>query len=296
MGKTTGIAWCDSTWSPWIGCTKVSPGCEHCYAEALDALYRWGGAVHWGPGVPRHRTSAHYWRQPRIWDRVAHDHGGVHRVFPSLCDPFDNEVLAEWRSDFFALVSETPHLTWLLLTKRIGNVGTMLPVWWPDPEAWSPIRPGGNVWIGASIVNQEEADRDIPKLLAVGDVARRFVSYEPALGAVSFDRWLWDEVRDAEGGFRPTRVLHQIIVGGESAQGGQPARPFYLDWARSTMLQCRAAGVAFFMKQAGSNPHVAVDTCSLERAIREGGYRLKDRAGANPAEWPEDLRVQEFPA
>src|SRR6185295_6532613 len=170
------------TWSPWIGCTEVSTeasgggGCDHCYARELDARYQYGGAKHWGAGVPRHRTSESYWRKPLAWNREAGETGKTRRVFPSLCDPFDDEVSDAWRADFFELIEETLGLTWLLLTKRPGNAVKML----PRPWMQAPMH---NVWIGATIVNQKEADRDIPKLLVVPAV-KRFISYEPALGPV----------------------------------------------------------------------------------------------------------------
>jgi protein gp37 len=304
MAETTNIAWCDSTFNPWIGCTKVSPGCDHCYAEARDKRHLWGDATHWGQGVPRHRTSADYWKQPLSWDWKVLACGKPWRVFcASLADVFDNEVPEEWRLDLWRLIDATPNLTWLLLTKRIGNAAKML------REAWPSFTPAPNIWLGASVVNQEEADRDIPKLLGT-PAMKRFVSYEPALGPVNWSPWLsptghinWGEnkhpsERDqravlalAKAAYRKLggRLLDWIIVGGESAQGGAPPRPFDLAWARSTVQQCHAAGVASFVKQLGSN------------AVREtphhdyGQFLFKNRAGADPAEWPEDLRVQEFP-
>lgn len=283
MAKSTNIAWCRSSWNPWIGCTEVSlevsggGGCDHCYAREIDARRRWGGTTHFGVGVPRHRTGTAYWRQAEKWNRQAeheqatgilwNGRAGFWPVFPSLCDPFDNEVPDEWRADLWRLIRATPALTWLLLTKRIGNVETM--------------RPGGtypNVWIGASIVNQKEADRDVPKLLAVNGFAKRFISYEPALGPVvwpgfnSYTSWCpicKQIVRDtnppheethgidimAEHVFDPARhcqaaydLIHQIIAGGES---GPRARPPHPDWFRSLRDQCSAAGVAFFFKQWG---------------------------------------------
>src|SRR3990167_4327769 len=122
MGNKTKIAWTRSTFNPWIGCTEVSPGCDACYARTLDARHRWGGTTHWGAGVSRMRTSAAYWKQPARWNRQAEkerDEGIVweHRllgpagfwpVFPSLCDPFDKEVPAEWHGDFWRLIRATP--------------------------------------------------------------------------------------------------------------------------------------------------------------------------------------------
>ena len=250
MAETTGIAWTDSTFNPWIGCTKVSPGCDHCYAEALDKRHRWQGDTHWGAGKPRMRTSAANWAKPRAWNKARLKDGKTHRVFcASLADVFDNEVPTEWRHDLFNLMWETPALTWLILTKRIGNARHMLP--------FTTMR---NVWLGATIVNQEEADRDVPKLLET-PAAVRFVSYEPALGPVDWARY---------------PGIDWIIVGGESTQGAK-ARPFGPSWAEDTIEQAREIGAAPFVKQLGS------------------GFGLKDRAGADPMEWPEHLRVQEFP-
>lgn len=292
MGKSTGIAWTRSSWNPWIGCTEISPGCDHCYARELDAYRKWGGATHWGAGVPRHRTKS--WDIPRKWDRLCSQERatgkvvvqerdawslpGFWPVFPSLCDPFDNEVPDEWRRDLWDLIEQTPNLTWLLLTKRIGNVMRMLrTVDWAASKRW-------NVWLGASIVNQDEATRDVLKLLAI-PARRRFISYEPALGPVDWCEALgiwWNQTTGQWVKDGPS--VDQIIFGGESNQGKHKARDCNLDWARNTLKLCRAAGTAFFMKQTGSD-HTAL----YERT-------QKDRAGADPAEWPEDLRVQEFPA
>ena len=257
MAETTGIAWTDSTFNPWIGCTKVGPGCDHCYAEALDKRHRWGGATHWGSGVPRQRTSAANWKKPMAWNRAREKDGKTHRVFcASLADVFDNDVPKEWRDDLFDLIASTPALTWLLLTKRIGNAAKMLP--WPWTTGKYAMK---NVWIGATIVNQEEADRDLPKLVST-PAAVRFVSYEPALGPVDWTKF---------------PGIDWIIVGGESTQGS-PARGMSLWWVDETIKQAREIGAAPFVKQLGS------------------AVRLKDRAGADPAEWPPRYRVQEFPS
>lgn len=272
MAKTTGIAWCDSTFNPWIGCTRVGPGCDHCYAEQQDARKRWGGETHWGAGVPRYRTSEANWKQPWLWNRYA-EHGYLPdgknlrggrspRVFcASLADVFDNEVSDLWRDDLFHLIAETPNLSWLLVTKRIGNVAKMTRGYWDMP----------NVRLMITICNQEEADRDVPKLLALP--CKNGISYEPALGPVDWDGYVCS----------PGALDGWVIIGGES---GTKARPFDIAWAHHTIAQCRAAGVQVFMKQIGSNP------------VNGAGFRhewAKHRAGADPAEWPEDLRVREFP-
>ncbi len=243
MSETTSIAWCDSTWNPWEGCSKISPGCDSCYAEARNQ--RFHGGVNWGPGAPRRRTSPAYWRQPLAWDRKARESGKPWRVFcGSLCDVFDNEVPAEWRKDLLELVRATDSLTWLLLTKRIGNAKAMLPIHW-----WGKDGPPPNVWIGATVVNQEEADRDVPRLLQV-PAAVRFLSIEPMLEPIDISRWLRPKFRPAlDPCWSELCNVDWVIVGGESDQPGHRARPFNIEWARDIVRQCKAAQVPVFVKQ-----------------------------------------------
>lgn len=175
MAENSKIEWCDHTFNPWIGCTKVGPGCDHCYAEQL-ATSRLG--VPWGPHAERRRTAASSWQLPRRWNRRAARAGIRYRVFcASLADVFDKAVPPEWRADLFALIRETPYLDWLLVTKRIGNAAAMIEAAGGMPD---------NVWLGATIVNQAEADRDIPKLLAT-PAPVRFLSMEPLLGPVNLE-------------------------------------------------------------------------------------------------------------
>ena len=276
MAKLSAIAWTKSTFNPWIGCTKVGPGCDGCYAEVLDKRMRFGGAVHWGAGLPRHRTSASNWKGPLEWNRKAPEsefagRKGFWPVFcASLADVFDNEVDIAWRYDLWDLIAWTPNLSWLLTTKRVGNVNLMV------PEGWRRDGFPPNVRIIATIVNQDEADRDIPKLLALP--CFNGISYEPALGPVNWDQYL----------LSPMSLDGWIIVGGESRQGGHPARPFDIGWARSTIAQCRPMRMAVFVKQIGSNAF-------SDMPEYRGQLLADDRAGADPAEWPEDLRVREFP-
>lgn len=272
MADQTNIEWCDSTFNPWIGCTRVSPGCDNCYAACSTPARTLG--IEWGPHAERRRTSASTWAQPLRWERQHEqfmaEHGRRRRVFcASLADVFDNAVPTAWRIDLFNLIASTPHLDWLLVTKRIGNVldmldvalgfGTVKPVApWPWP----------NVWLGVTVTDQREADRDIPKLLAV-PARVRFLSMEPLLGPVSLTssgRIPADEEGperigymvgpdDGKSSLWPTREgalkrsgLHWVIVGGES---GPKARPMSLEWARSLRDQCAAAGVPFLFKQWG---------------------------------------------
>ena len=316
MAETTSIAWCKSSFNPWIGCTKVSDGCTNCYA-AVSTPAR-ALKVEWGPGKPRHRTSESNWNLPRRWNKLARDsefagRKGFWPVFcASLADVFDNEVDPQWRADLFLLIEATPNLTWLALTKRVGNAQGMVPALWR--RGWPR-----NFWLGASIVNQEEADRDIPKLLAQ-PAAKRFVSYEPALGSADWESFLKPY---CDNGIRPgphgvggvmcprcdglggCGGIDWIIVGGESTQGAGKARPFDVAWARSTVQQCQAAGVACFVKQMGSNV-LAPRTDALQFAMQGswtadgpgapmGIAKPFNRAGADPAEWPADIRIQQFP-
>src|SRR5205814_1862113 len=154
------ISWCDHTWSPWTGCTKVSPACDGCYAAHLmdTRMHR----VTWGePGVgegTRALMSADYWRKPLQWNRQAAKSGARPRVFPSLCDPFDLAVQPEWHAKFHNLILSTPNVLWLLLTKRIGNVRKVVD------------HGGGCLWsannwaAGATFANQDEWVRDGWKL------------------------------------------------------------------------------------------------------------------------------------
>lgn len=269
MGDNTNIEWCDKTFNPWEGCTKVGPGCDHCYAEARNNRFQGGN---WGPGAPRRRTSEDNWKKPLKWNREAAEKGVRYRVFcASLADVFDNEVPVEWRTDLFELIRKTPNLDWLLLTKRIGNVNNAIGeskrrvnvyqqseelfYWLKD---WHNGMPPENVWIGATIVNQAEADRDIPKLLKA-PAAVRFLSMEPLLGHVDLFnlRWIPDSKRtlNAFSGMDNTKGFSHydhgvdwVIVGGESGSGARPMNP---DWARSLRDQCNETGVSFLFKQWG---------------------------------------------
>lgn len=265
MAENSNIEWTHHTFNPWIGCTKVGPGCDHCYAEAWDARGLQQRDTRWGPHAARTRTSAANWRKPLKWDRDAAAAGERRRVFcASLADVFDNHpsILPEWRADLWELIARTPNLDWMLLTKRPGNIARYLPndgrAGWYSP--WNTAWPWPNVWLGCTVTDQAEANRDIPKFLEVpGKV--HFLSMEPLLGPVDLTRlsptifeatanaltgyWKW------EGGpiRKETKRLDLVIVGGESGPG---ARPMHPDWARSLRDQCQAGGVAFHFKQWGN--------------------------------------------
>lgn len=218
MAENTKIEWADHTFNPWMGCTKVSPACDNCYAaEMMDTRY---GRVRWGAGEARVRTAPSNWAKPRKWNR---DTPGAFVFCASLADVFDNEIDPSWRYDLFQLIHATPNLVWLLLTKRIGNVMRMVETL------------PSNCAIGATMANQEEYDRDRMKLAEVR--LKRyplftFGSFEPLLGPVILD----------------CNAPDWIIVGGES---GANARPMNLDWARSLKRQSEDLGRVFNFKQVG---------------------------------------------
>lgn len=489
MGENTKIEWAHHTFNPWEGCQKISPGCDNCYAEARNARFAGGVSVNWGADAQRRRTSVKNWKLPMQWDKDAEAKGIRYRVFcASLADVFDNAVDPQWRIDLLELISDTPNLDWLILTKRVGNIIPMLrlalelidkadstgynkahetsttrtsglrggivgrigdrqtrpglapkeadirpldgrseddsmqtrsgrishggrlssgtsdagrqagggsrasfgvaSLQRPDSgrldhqpqerqqveqqsgqlgagniqraeaprdsgarreasrrtgveapedaakrdgrdrdakaaqerhddqgdsgsirshsecsfadlpqrdldartslrtwlEAWLAGNPPGNVWLGTTIVNQEEADRDIPKLLQL-PAAVRFLSMEPLLGLVDIMPWLAHEYAGRPGSGDDCSIcgvltngkhhpyangLDWVIVGGES---GAQARPMHPSWARSLNQQCLAACVPFFMKQMGG---------------------VRDKRGAMD-DLPKDLQVREIP-
>ncbi|MDP4022956.1 DUF5131 family protein [Methylobacterium sp. NEAU 140] len=153
MAEFSAIEWTTHTFNPWWGCTKVGPGCDHCYAETFD---RRVGGSHWGAGSPRRLVKD--WSGPRKWNAAAEHTGERPWVFcASMADVFDNEAPPEWRNRLWSLVRECRNLRWQFVTKRIGNAPKMLPDDWAENF--------GHCGLLATIVNQEEADRDIPKLL-----------------------------------------------------------------------------------------------------------------------------------
>lgn len=279
MATNSKIEWTDHTWNPWEGCQKVGPGCDNCYAEARNARFAGGEAINWGPSAPRRRTSASNWQLPLKWNKQAQAEGIRYRVFcASLADVFDNDVPTDWRRNLYTLIQATPHLDWLLLTKRIGNARAMLNECAFGRWNESPLP---NVWIGATIVNQKEADRDIPKLLAV-PARVRFLSMEPLLGPVDLERPRPGPDLDQGNGHmicQPWLIqsgIDWIIVGGES---GPNARPMHPDWARSLRDQCEAAGVPFLFKQWGEH------SLDYDRDRDDPDYRRCDRVTAQPGRW-----------
>lgn len=222
MAEVSEISWTDATFNPWIGCTKVSPACDRCYAARDNERRKW--VEGWGTGVPRRRTKT--WGDPLKWNRKAAETGRRLRVFvASLADIGDNEVPQEWRDDLWPLMEACEHILWIPLTKRIGNIPKMV------PEAWMNGHWPKHIGMMATIVNQAEWDRDWPKLAAV-PAPWRGVSAEPLLSHI--------DIGDAKPDW--------IITGGESGPG---FRPLDMDAVRSLRDQCARNGITFHHKQNG---------------------------------------------
>lgn len=272
MGKTTGISWTHSTFNPWRGCQRVSPGCEHCYAETLSKRNP-GLLGHWGPpasGGTRIIASPAMWREPLKWNAAAAKSGQPHRVFcPSLADVFEDlDELWHPRQWLWELIKATPNLTWLLLTKRPENIAALTPRPWVRGYGsdWPFSVWPSNVWIGTTVEDSKRAEERLQWLENIAAPVR-FVSVEPQLEHVDMSDYFMSGIVD------------WVIQGGES---GHHARPFDLEWARSMRDQCAKFNVAYFFKQTGSNVVGA-----LESEVHG--------AGDDPRWWPEDLRVQQFP-
>lgn len=228
MADDTRIEWTDRTFNPWTGCTKISPGCDHCYAEGWSKR---SGHVQWG-NFPRKRTTDAYWRAPLAWQAAAaaffSQFGRRQRVFcASLADVFDNQVDPAWRADLFNLIAATPDLDWQLLTKRPQNIPKMLPTRWGD-KGWR------NVWLGFTAEDQLRFDQR-KRFIESIPASVWFVSYEPAIGPL-----------------RLVATDHHpdwLIVGGES---GPRARPMQPSWVEDILDDCHRFGVSPFFKQWGN--------------------------------------------
>lgn len=230
MGKETTIEWTHHTFNPWWGCVKVSAACDHCYAETWAKRL---GVNVWGPKSERRFFSDTHWKEPLKWNAEAEAQGVRHRVFcASMSDVFENRKdLIPHRLRLFELIAKTPHLDWLLLTKRIHLVKKLLPEGYVFPS---------NVWLGVTVENQASARKRIKYLLEFTSPAVRFLSCEPLLGPLDIREFL-------RRGTVGTQV-DWVIAGGESGHGSRPMEP---QWPESLRKQCTAARVPFHFKQWG---------------------------------------------
>jgi protein gp37 len=254
------IEWTDHTVNFVIGCSKVSEECANCYAESLDWRYKWGGQSHWGKNAPRYQRLVSAPQECLRLNKKAAKAERVDKVFiNSLSDTFeDRGDLEGARVALYEAITKCQNLIFLLLTKRPENVRRFVPsVWlsrWP-----------GNCWIGTTTGTQKSADERIPELLTI-PAEVRFLSVEPMLEPIDIEEHLDDQL---DGGYvLGSAPIHWVICGGES---GSKKRPFNCDWARSVRDQCRAASVAFFMKQVDKVQPIPADLMIREfpRICRE---------------------------
>jgi protein gp37 len=291
----TSIQWAHYTFNPWRGCSKVSPGCAHCYAETHFSVKLQG--IKWGPYGKRAIAGESSWRNPLCWNGAAKQAGERRRVFcASLADVLeDRPELDRPLTRLLCLTWQTPHLDWLFLTKRPQYLEERLEkaaatLYGHDPlrafiESWLDGWPPPNIWLGVSVEDQKRADERIPHLIQL-PAALRFLSCEPLLEEIDVGWCLgYFEGQDADGRDCFGRGIDWVIVGGES---GHKARRCNLPWVRSLVTQCKDAEVPVFVKQLGSNSY-------FDRAGELVESLLDDSKGGDPSEWPDELCVREFP-
>jgi protein gp37 len=270
MGEYTKIAWADSTWNPWIGCSHAGPGCDHCYAEAQNKFRKWNGGT-WGNTAPRQVTSENNWRDPASWNSKAFagrcgKDGKRWLVFAGdLCDIFDRLGDNDARARMWKLFRETPYLTWMILTKRPQYIPRFLPKDWGNGY--------DNVWIGTTVENRKNGYPRIDALRSVPATVR-FISFEPLI----------ENVSDVD-----LTGIHWAIVGGES---GAQARSFDLEWARAIKRQCKKFSARYFFKQLGYRPEDDGVPFALHQRMPSGS---KDTHGVLIENFPADLRTQNWP-
>ena len=238
MAENSKIAWCDHTWNPWQGCKKISAGCMNCY------MYRQKKRFGQNPQQINISVPATF-EKPLSWKEPA-------RVFTCSWSDFFIPEADEWRNAAWIVMEMTPHLTYLILTKRPENIKKRLPVGWP-------LR---NVWLGITAENQEMADQRIPILMEIPS-AKKFVSIEPMLEQIDLTKikkqnnlkinYLY-KIRDKRKKFDFSNVeshsIDWVICGGES---GPNNRPVEIEWIEKLKHDCKEFDVPFFLKQMSGN-------------------------------------------
>lgn len=343
MGDKTGIEWTatvnadgtitpGATWNPVTGCSKISPGCAHCYAEKVADRFwptQYAPVMDVDSGRDRPRVFSdvltHWDRldQPLRWKRPR-------KVFVnSMSDLFHEDVPDAFIERVFSVMGLAERHVFQVLTKRPERMLAWFRARRFDVKAAAILQsesgvchyalpwPLPNVWLGVSVENQHFADERIPLLLQTA-AAVRFISAEPLLGPLNLGTYGWLAGCDAccngdrcPGPPECTRFdrrscpvcrgtangpnLDWVIVGGESGPG---ARPCAIEWIESIVKQCRAAGVPPFVKQLGARPVFSTPACVTSSSYCAQGHALplRDRKGGDIAEWPDDLRVREMPA
>lgn len=321
MAETTKIAWADATFNPWRGCTKVSEGCDNCYAETMSHRNPSVLGV-WGDDGKRALAAEAYWRQPFKWNRQAEKERRRRRVFClSLGDWLeDREDLIQPRGRLLIIIANTPWLDWLLLSKRLEgwrdrmhevvrethDGGDLLASNWLDGEF------PDNVWVGASVENQQWAEPRILTLLQI-PAKIRFLSVEPMIGPIDIHnlfvgaRMVVDRVlpdKSAECHVTGYDYLHWVIIGGESGPG---ARGFDIHHALDLVRQCNEADCPVFVKQMGDHvvANDGIDAADyfpgpvkLEPTLHAAGFarvKLPTLKGGNMDEFPAGLQLRQLP-
>lgn len=276
MGEDSRIEWTDHTFNTWWGCVRVSPACDHCYAEASSKRF---GFDIWGADKPRRFFGAKHWAEPLRWQRLAAQAGERHRVFcasmSDICehhpDPVVESEMDACRRRLADLILQTPDLDWLLLTKRPERFGVALPLsYFGDP---APARYPANVWGGTTM----ETDKYIHRAhrLMGQPFAVRFLSVEPMLGPVHVPLCRLcgcvghDDCRDVDG----HTMIHWVIAGFESGRGARPGNP---DWVRKLRDRCVDQGVAFFFKQWGEFSYRAYESGTTCYSIAPNIWNVVD--------------------
>jgi protein gp37 len=280
MSDHSAIEWTDATWNPTKGCTKISPGCAHCYIERTPA-FRIHGLKFVNGHIPLQFHEDRL-EQPLQWKKPR-------RVFVnSLSDLFHRDVPTSFLHQVYHTMEAAHWHQFQVLTKRPRRLVRYLS--WRYGGSRIPSR---HIWHGVSVENQRAADERIPLLLQAR-CSVRFISAEPLLEEIDLTPYLHGDTLAAPGpgGFRKGPRLDWVIVGGES---GPKSRQFDLAWARSIVAQCQDAGVSVFVKQLGAEP---VGNFEGERNApypKGRMWDLRDKKGGDLTEWPEDLRVREYP-
>ena len=282
MGKTSTIEWTDSTYNPWTGCSKVSPGCQNCYAERITV--RWGGNF----GKLRVASEKKFY-EPMTWGPLREPTWPgfpARRIFTCSMSDFFHRDADIWRDQAWEVIRRTPQHVYQILTKRPERVMDHLPItcwrcghapkptkggWRVDgycdclkaPLLWGTAAPWPNVWLGTSVELQMYLSERVGILASI-PADMRFLSVEPLLGKIDFrrgDGYVADDPYQLHG-------IHWVIVGGES---GPKARPMKADWVRLIRDQCADANVPFFFKQWGGNRkcdcHDAWGCCELDGQV-----------------------------
>lgn len=279
MAENSKISWTDHTFNPWWGCVKVSPACDHCYAESFSK--RVGENV-WGTDAPRRLFGDKHWNEPLKWNKTAlADFGRPARVFcASMADVFeDRDELITHRGRLFGLIKQTPNLLWNLLTKRNTEIKHYAP----------HLKEFGNVRIGVTVENQTYDHRIVEGV--------SWISAEPLLGPLNLENFgVCPDWRDGTAD-EMLRKIEWVIVGGESGAG---ARLMELEWAVDLIRQCKEAGVAVHFKQLGDvlaqKLGVANRYYDTGKIGKDGKPVLKrDVSGKHRDFWPAELQIQEFP-